>query len=128
MGQVIGIGTRVVTRARVVALPVLCAAAFALALALALGAPAARAADPWTSQAAPGPSGPPNAALTGVSCVSSTFCMAVGTSDFGFDRLEINLHGPIATFAERWDGSAWTVLPTPAAAGSPGSSLCRAGR
>ena len=46
--------------------------------------------------------------------------MAVGASDFGFDHLGIDLLAPIATFAERWDGSAWMVLPTPSAGPSAG--------
>jgi len=75
----------------------------------------------WTTQTVPPPSGPPNATATAVSCVSATFCMAVGTSDFGFDHTQTNLKGPIATFAERWDGTAWSLLPTPHA--GPGLSL-----
>lgn len=42
----------------------------------------------------------------------------MGSSDFGFGRLG-NVIGPIATFAAHWDGSAWTILPTPAAGPSP---------
>jgi len=79
----------------------------------------AASAATWTVQPAPAPSGAPDAALAAVSCPSSTSCMAVGSSDFGFDRLAINLVGPIATFAERWDGASWTVLPTPSVVGSP---------
>lgn len=41
-----------------------------------------------------------NDQLNGVSCVSPTACTAVGTNS---DR----------TLAERWDGSSWTVQPTP---------------
>jgi hypothetical protein len=73
----------------------------------------------WATQPMTGPSGPSNAALTSVSCASATSCMAVGTSDYGFDHLGINLLGPIATFAERWDGSSWVVLPTPPAGANP---------
>ena len=104
--MVIGIGTWMRRMA------VLCAA-------LAVGMTSSASAATWATQTTPGPSGPPNAALTSVSCPSATFCMAVGTSDFGFDHLGIDLLGPIATFAERWDGSAWAVLPTPAAGPSP---------
>jgi hypothetical protein len=89
-----------------------------LCAAVSVGVAVPASADTWMTQMTPGPSGPPNAALTSVSCVSSTFCMAVGTSDYGFDRFD-TLLGPIATFAERWDGSAWTILPTPAVSGSP---------
>jgi hypothetical protein len=111
MGLAIGIGVRMRK------LGVLCAAVAALLVACAVSTASAAT---WSLQTTPGPSGPPNAALTNVSCPATTFCMAVGTSDFGFDRLGISLVGPIATFAERWDGSAWTVLPTPAAGLSPG--------
>jgi hypothetical protein len=85
------------------------AALCGLIASLAAATPASAAT--WSAQTVPGPSGPPNAALTGVSCVSTTFCMALGTSDSGFDHLGINLRGPIAAFAERWDGSAWSLLP-----------------
>jgi hypothetical protein len=71
----------------------------------------------WMTQTTPGPSGPPDAALTGVSCVSATFCMAVGESDYGLDRTQEPLG--LETFAERWDGSAWTVIQTPVAGPNP---------
>lgn len=98
-------------------LVVLCAAVAALVMVAAVSSAAGAT---WSLQTTPGPSGPPDAALTSVSCPSATFCMAVGASDFGFDHLGINLVGPIATFAERWDGTGWTVLPTPAAGVDPG--------
>lgn len=81
--------------------------------------PGSAAAATWSAQTVPGLSGPPNTALTGVSCTSTAFCMALGTSDFGFDRLGINIRGPIATFADRWDGSAWSLLPITSAGRSP---------
>ena len=61
----------------------------------------------------------PGAALTDVSCVSAAFCMAVGSSDYGLDCTQTTLLGPVETFAERWDGSSWTVIPTPAAGVNP---------
>ena len=82
---------------------------------LGVGAATPASAATWTPQTMPGSSGPPNSAVTSVSCASPSFCMALGSSDFGFDRLQINLRGPIATFADRWDGSAWSLLPIPAA-------------
>ncbi|MGH2893325.1 MAG: hypothetical protein ACRDPM_08655, partial [Solirubrobacteraceae bacterium] len=84
-----------------------------------VGAVAPASAATWVTSTTPGPSGPPNAAMMGVSCVSATFCMAIGSSDFGYDHSKTMLVRPIATFAQRWDGSAWTVLPTPAAGPSP---------
>jgi hypothetical protein len=71
----------------------------------------------WTTQTTPGPSGPPDAALTGVSCVSASFCMAVGGSDYGLDDFQEPI-GP-ETSAERWDGSSWTVIPTPTTGPNP---------
>jgi hypothetical protein len=53
----------------------------------------------WTVQGTPGASGE----LSGVSCGSTTDCIAVGEST----------QYPASTFAERWDGARWTVLPTP---------------
>jgi hypothetical protein len=85
------------------------------AAAMASAAPAAT----WTTQPTPGPSGPPDAALAGVSCVSTTFCMAVGGSDYGLDSTQTTLLGPVETSAERWDGSSWTVIPTPTAGANP---------
>lgn len=71
----------------------------------------------WTTQATAGPTGPPDAALTSVSCVSATFCMAVGSTDNGLDGAQQPLG--LETSAERWDGSTWTVIPTPAAGPNP---------
>ena len=42
--------------------------------------------------------------LYGVSCTSGTFCMAVGT--------DTNSGGHPQTLAERWNGSAWTIVTT----------------
>jgi hypothetical protein len=42
--------------------------------------------------------------LNGVSCVSSTFCMSVG----------VNSNGSVAqTLIEQWDGTTWSVVPSP---------------
>jgi hypothetical protein len=133
MGSAIGIGVRmrrlavlgaaVAAMMAAVAATVAAVAVMATAVAVTVVSTAAAStasAPTWSLQATPGPSGPPDAALTSVSCPSASDCMAVGASDFGFDHLGINLLAPIATFAERWDGSAWTVLPTPAAGSSPG--------
>jgi hypothetical protein len=53
--------------------------------------------------------------LGGVSCTSSTQCVAVGAYATG--------PGHIFTLAERWDGSVWTVEPTPSPAGTHPSLL-----
>ena len=72
-----------------------------LALATALAGPA------W--QVVPGPSGPGDR-LTGVSCVSSSNCVAVGQAGSG------------ATLAERWNGRSWSITPG-ATLQAPTSSL-----
>ncbi len=48
--------------------------------------------------------------LRGISCGSPSFCMAVG--------YDVSASGARHSLAERWNGSAWAVLPTP-----PGSGL-----
>jgi hypothetical protein len=47
-------------------------------------------------------------ALSGVSCTSADACIAVGSN--GDQELAVTS----AALAERWNGSAWSVLPTPA--------------
>jgi hypothetical protein len=46
------------------------------------------------------PNVPGQAELTGVSCASPSFCVAVGQSGMG-------------TLAESWDGHSWSLAPTP---------------
>jgi len=58
----------------------------------------------WTHLSSPGDSDIDFAALSGVSCLSSSDCMAVGR---GASR---DPNGPLAA---HWDGSAWTELSTP---------------
>lgn len=43
--------------------------------------------------------------LKGVSCVSTTFCVAVGWDDF--------LHGQFHNLVESWNGKEWSVVPSP---------------
>ncbi len=51
----------------------------------------------------------PNAAegefASGISCVGSSFCAVVGSSEVG--------SGLLTTFGEVWDGTSWTSTPTP---------------
>ena len=70
----------------------------------------------WSVVPAAAPSGAPLAILTTVSCSSANSCVAVGIdakSDLGSN----------ATLAERWDGTAWTIVPTPAVKGSLDTEL-----
>lgn len=55
------------------------------------------------------PSG--NNSLNGVSCVSARACLAVGW----YQRAR---HGVQQTLAESWNGTSWTVVPTPDAGGA----------
>ncbi|HWF34390.1 MAG TPA: hypothetical protein VG295_03435, partial [Solirubrobacteraceae bacterium] len=70
----------------------------------------------WTTAATVSPVGLADSSLTAVSCVSSTSCMAVGTADGGPGN---SLSSPpnIGSFAESWNGSAWTLVPTASSAG-----------
>jgi hypothetical protein len=59
----------------------------------------------WTLQSPPAPSGEQGSELTAVSCASATRCTAVGVS-FGSS-------GTTQPLAESWDGTSWTIQPTP---------------
>jgi hypothetical protein len=61
----------------------------------------------WAIQPTPNPAGDQVSGLSGVSCTSATACTAVGfAGDFG---------GPdsLLTLAESWNGTAWSIQPTP---------------
>ena len=60
----------------------------------------------WTIQNAVSPPGSYSATLSGVSCGSSSACVAVG---------DYNSQAGIAPLAEYWNGSTWTVQSTPRA-------------
>jgi hypothetical protein len=62
----------------------------------------------------PGAVGRPTA-LVGVSCASNAACTAVG--------LQVRPPGIVLPVAERWDGSAWTIEPTPSPAGTKSAVL-----
>ena len=68
----------------------------------------------WRIQHTPSPAG--GGFLAAVSCTSAVACTAVGarTDSFG---------NPTATLAERWNGTSWTIQPTPNPAGAPGTAL-----
>lgn len=60
----------------------------------------------WSLIVLPAPSGLPNNGLASVSCTSTGTCMATGSSaKAGLSS------GP--TLAERWNGTSWSVVPTP---------------
>jgi hypothetical protein len=64
----------------------------------------------WTIQPTPNPAPQPESpysALSGVSCTSATACTTVGSSG------SIHSTGDSLTLAEAWDGTSWTIQPTP---------------
>jgi hypothetical protein len=69
----------------------------------------------WSVESVPNPARARNSFLSDVSCISSAACMAVGTSTTGA------VNG--VSLAERWNGVAWTVEPTPNPARARESSL-----
>ncbi|MGO8875207.1 MAG: hypothetical protein ACLQNG_05500 [Acidimicrobiales bacterium] len=58
----------------------------------------------WTVKAVPNPAGARSSALSGVACLSTASCVAVGS--YGSGRSEL-------TLAESWDGSSWKAVKTP---------------
>ena len=70
----------------------------------------------WSIQPTPNPSSPGGGILTWVACPSPSACTAVGAS--------VDTSGnPLATLAERWDGTRWSIQPTPNPAGVQGVRL-----
>jgi hypothetical protein len=69
----------------------------------------------WSLQSAPGASGAEGTGseLRSVSCASATSCMAVGSRSASSSL----------AFAERWDGSGWTIVSVPLPAGSSSTLL-----
>lgn len=66
----------------------------------------------WAAQSAPLPGWADRTFFNGVSCVSLTFCMAVGTSVGGQGDVNTRL------VVERWDGRHWRVDRAPRPPGS----------
>jgi hypothetical protein len=62
----------------------------------------------WTVQTVPSPAGGSNFALSSVSCPSATSCTAVGNGHIGGA-------GFWSMLAVAWDGTDWTIQPTPQA-------------
>jgi len=60
----------------------------------------------WTTEAMAVPIGATGIGMMDISCQSATFCMAVG-------HYNAPNESSWNTLAERWDGSKWTILPTP---------------
>ena len=101
-----GLSRSVNIAARVVPLLLLIAAGLFLDASTASGDPPA---STWTVASTPSLPDGGNNALNGVSCVSSSYCIAVGSN---------GVYPDLATLAEEWDGSSWTVLLPPDASAS----------
>ncbi len=74
----------------------------------------------WAIDPAPNPPDSTSSYLSGVSCTSTTFCMAVGTGFTGTTG---------TTLVENWNGSSWSIVsPSPggvlAGVSCPGSTDC----
>jgi hypothetical protein len=69
----------------------------------------------WRIQPTPNPSGATGITLSGVSCTSAKACTAVGNY--------IDSSNEQVALAEAWDGSTWTIQPTPTPRGATGSHL-----
>ena len=68
----------------------------------------------WQLQQAVAPAGATDNAFSGVSCVSATFCEAVGSHD--------NSAGNQDMLAETWNGQKWTIQSVPALPNPSGST------
>lgn len=69
----------------------------------------------WTILSLPNPPGAVQTFLGGVSCTSPSACTVTGEQHFA--------DGTVHTLAERWNGSAWTIQPTPNPSGAQFASL-----
>lgn len=93
-------------RARRASVFVCCVSILGTMCAIGLPAGVAEAAPSvWSVKATPHSGGATN--LDGVSCVSSIFCAAVGSK------------GEVGTLVEIWNGSSWSVSPSPSPGGDP---------
>ncbi len=69
----------------------------------------------WSVVPTPNPASSPNDNLPGVACTSTSDCWAVGSASSG--------NALSQTLAEHWNGSAWSIVPTPNASNSQENSL-----
>lgn len=69
----------------------------------------------WNVKATADPSGAVDSRLTGVSCQSADACVAVG--------YYLTAGDTVLTLVEAWDGSTWTMVPSPNPAGSDAAGL-----
>jgi len=69
----------------------------------------------WTILATPKPAGSVQTFLGGISCTSPTDCTAAGEQH--------SASGRARTIAERWNGTVWTIQPTPNPSGAKNAIL-----
>jgi hypothetical protein len=69
----------------------------------------------WSVQPTPNPAGAESSYLNAVSCTAPTACTAAGQY--------YNSSGTLVTLAERWNGTAWAIQPTPNPAGATFTQL-----
>ena len=70
----------------------------------------------WSVQPVAVPAAP-NSFLTGVSCTSTTACTAVGDA-----FADSSFNNTVGTVAERWNGTTWSLQPSPKARKAPTTS------
>lgn len=69
----------------------------------------------WSIVDSPNPTGATSSGLSAVSCPSDSACMASGS--------DIDSAGVEVTLAETWNGTGWSITPSPDPAGARASSL-----
>lgn len=84
-------------------------------LALSLASVSGAAAAGWMVQRTPNPAGARHSQLVGISCASTSFCIAVGYSTHG--------GGALVALTERWQGGSWSMQRTAKPAGARTSVL-----
>lgn len=70
----------------------------------------------WSLQSVPAPSGATSAYFSGVSCASTSACIATGVA---------TISGVSTALAESWNGTAWSVQSVPAPSGATSAELYR---
>jgi hypothetical protein len=89
-------------------------AAVAVVAAPTATAAAAPASPGWSVVVTPRPAGAAATALAGVACSGASACTAVGESQ---------RHGGVFPLAERWNGTAFSIQPTPSPGGPSAPSM-----
>src|SRR5262249_8306822 len=70
----------------------------------------------WSIMPTPNPTGAPGAYLSSASCPAPSLCIAAGSRTDSTGT-------PTGTLVELWDGTHWTIVPTPKPAGAKGAEL-----